>query len=30
VLARENPTGKPQACWREHIGVMCFVRPTEI
>lgn len=30
VLARENPTGRPVACWLPERGVMCFVRATEI
>lgn len=30
VLARENPTGKPVACYLPERGVLCFVRPAEI
>jgi hypothetical protein len=30
VLARENPTGRPVACWLPTTGVLCFIRPSEI
>jgi len=30
ILPRSNPTGRAVACWRPYIGVLCFVRPTEI